>query len=76
MVKKLSEFVNPALSYSSISHLYPPSKCLLLKSCLGLGAFLVERSFFPENERNDQEHVLKNIGTISKRTELNGTGIA
>ena len=22
---------------------------------LGLGAFLVERSFFPENERNDQE---------------------
>ena len=48
-------------------------------SCLhlGLGAFLVERSFFPENERNDQEqshcfekkerleHVLKNIGTIS-----------
>ena len=24
-------------------------------SSLGLGAFLVERSFFPENERNDQE---------------------
>ena len=22
---------------------------------LGLGAFLVEQSFFPENERNDQE---------------------
>ena len=22
---------------------------------VGLGAFLVERSFFPENERNDQE---------------------
>ena len=22
---------------------------------LGLGAFLVERSFFPKNERNDQE---------------------
>ena len=48
---------------------------------VGLGAFLVERSFFPENERNDQERshrseknerlelVLKNIGTISKRTE-------
>ena len=46
-------------------------------SSLGLGAFLVERSFFPENERNDQERyhrsekkrVLKNFGTISKRTE-------
>ena len=48
---------------------------------IGLGAFLVERSFFPENERNDQERphrsekkkrlerVLKNIGTFSKRTE-------
>ena len=56
---------------------------------VGLGAFLVERSFFPENERNDQERpyhsekknerlerVLKNIGTFSKRTERNGTGIA
>jgi len=55
---------------------------------LGLGTFLVERSFFPENERNDQEQshhsdkkndglerVFKNIGTISKRTEQNGTGI-
>ena len=53
---------------------------------LGLGAFLVERSFFPENERNDQvershrseknersERVLKNFGMI---TERNGTGIA
>ena len=42
---------------------------------------MVERSFFPENERIDQERshrseknerlecVLKNIGTISKRTE-------
>ena len=52
---------------------------------LGLSAFLVERSFLPENERNDQERshrskknellerVLKNIGTISKRTERNGT---
>jgi len=52
---------------------------------LGLGAFLVERSFFPENERNDQERshrsgkkrtlierVLKNFGTVSKRTERNG----
>ena len=50
-------------------------------SSLGLGAFLVQRSFFPENERNDQERyhrseknerserVLKNFGTISKRTE-------
>ena len=50
-------------------------------SILGLGAFLVERSFFPENERNDQERshrseknerserVLKNFGTISKGTE-------
>ena len=48
---------------------------------LGLGAFLVERSFFPKNEWNDQERshrseknkrlerLLKNIGTISKRTE-------
>ena len=62
---------------------------------VGLGAFQVERSFFPENERNDQERsrtikndpivpkknerserVLKNFGTISKRTERNGTGIA
>ena len=52
---------------------------------IGLDAFLVERSFFPENERNDQERshrteknerserVLKNFGTISKRTERNGT---
>ena len=48
---------------------------------LGLGAFMVERSFFPENKRNDQERshsskknerlerVLRNIETISKRTE-------
>ena len=48
---------------------------------LGLGLFLVEWSFFPENKRNDQErshcskknegleHVLKNFGMISKRTE-------
>ena len=48
---------------------------------VGLGGFLVERSFFAENERNDQERshrseknerldrVRKNIGTISKRTE-------
>ena len=55
---------------------------------LGLGALTVERSFFAENERNDQERshrseknerlerVLKNIGTISKRTERNRTGIA
>ena len=53
---------------------------------IGLGALTVERSFFPENERNDQERshrsekknerlerVLKNFGTISKRTERNGT---
>ena len=26
-----------------------------IEPSLGLGAFLVERSFFPENERNDQE---------------------
>ena len=51
---------------------------------LGLGAFLVERSFFPENERNNQERsrrseknerserVLKNFGTISKSTGRNG----
>ena len=47
----------------------------------GLGAFLVERSFLPENERNDPivpkknerlERVLKNVGMISKRTERNG----
>ena len=44
---------------------------------VGLGAFLVERSFFPKNERNDQEQshrsekkterlerILKNIETI------------
>ena len=55
---------------------------------LGLGGLKVERSFFAKNERNDQERshrseknerlecVLKNIGTISKRTEWNGTGIA
>ena len=55
---------------------------------IGLGALTVERSFFPENERNDQERshrfkknerlerVLKNIGTISKRMERNGTEIA
>ena len=60
---------------------------LTLKCILGLGAFLVERSFFPENERNDQERshrsekngrlerVLKNFGTVSKRTEQNGSGI-
>jgi len=48
---------------------------------LGLGALTVERSFFPENEQYDQERshrseknkrlerLLKNIGTISKRTE-------
>ena len=50
--------------------------------------FLVERLFFPKDEQNDQEQSqfrkqnerverdLKNIGTISKRTELNGAGIA
>ena len=55
---------------------------------LGLGALTVERSFFPETERNDQERshrsdkterlerVLKNIETISKRTERNGMGIS
>ena len=55
---------------------------------VGLGALTVERSFFAENERNDQERshrseknerlerVLKNIGTISKRTERNRTEIA
>ena len=55
---------------------------------LGLGAFLVERSFFPENKRNDQERshrseknerlerVPKNTGTISKRMERNRTGFA
>ena len=54
---------------------------------LGLCMFLVERWFFPENERNDQERshrskkkrpvcVLKNVGTIIKRKERNGTGIA
>ena len=55
---------------------------------LRLGAFLVKRSFFPKNERNNQEQshhskkneslerVLKNIVTISKRTERNGMGIA
>ena len=44
----------------------------------------MERSFFPDNERNDQERfhrseknerlerVLKNFVTISKRTERNG----
>ena len=49
----------------------------MIISNLGLGAFLVERSFFPENERNDQERshhsekkersecVLKIFGTIS-----------
>ena len=49
---------------------------------IGLGAFLVERLFFPKNERKDQERshcsetknerlerVLKNMGTISNRTE-------
>ena len=53
-----------------------------------MGAFLVEQSFFPKNERNDQERThhseknerlergLKNFGTISKRTERNGSGIA
>ena len=61
---------------------------LTIYECVGLGASLVERSFFPENERNDQEpsqrsekktrleHILKNIETISKRTERNGTGMA
>ena len=51
-------------------------------SSLGLGAFLVERSFFPENERNDQERyhrseknerserVLKNLERLVK--ERNG----
>ena len=50
---------------------------------IGLGAFLVEWSFFPENKRmikNDPivkkneclERVLKNIGMISKRMEQNG----
>ena len=51
---------------------------------VGLGAFLMERSFFPKNERNDQERshrseknerlerVLKYIGTISNRMERNG----
>ena len=55
---------------------------------VGLGALTVEQSFFHENERNDQERshrskkkerselVLKNFGTISKRTERNETGIA
>ena len=50
-------------------------------SQVGLCAFLVERSFFPENEQNAQERchrseknerlerVLKNIGTIGNRTE-------
>ena len=52
--------------------------CMVFKGYLvvGLGAFLVERSFFAENERNDQERshrseknerldrVRKNIGTI------------
>ena len=28
---------------------------ILIGLQIGLGAFLVERSFFPENERNDQE---------------------
>jgi len=44
----------------------------------------MERSFFPENEQNNQERshrcekneglerVLENIGTISKKTERNG----
>ena len=59
----------------------------LLNCKLGLGALTVERSFFPENERNNQERshrsekkrlerILKNIGMISKRTERNGTEIA
>ena len=46
---------------------------------IGLGAFLVEWLFFPENKRNDQERLeclLKNIGTLSKRIEQNGTRIA
>ena len=60
--------------------------CLFLSASeFGLGALTVERSFFPKNERNDPivpkknerlERVLKNIGTISKRTERNGTGSA
>ena len=53
-------------------------------SVVGLGAFLVERSLFPENERYDQErshrskktnawNAFLNIDrTISKRTERNG----
>ena len=48
----------------------------------------MERSFFPENELNDQERshrseknerlerIFKNIGTIIKRTEQNRMGIA
>ena len=51
-----------------------PLFCIQESLGLGLGALTVERSFFAENERNDQENkhlerILKNIGTISKRTE-------
>jgi hypothetical protein len=51
-----------------------PLFCVQKSLGLGLGALTVERSFFAENERNDQENehlerILKNIGTISKRTE-------
>ena len=33
----------------------PNLTLFVLGEGVGLGAFLVERSFFPENERNDQE---------------------
>ena len=61
--------------YRSISKIF--------KFRIGLGAFLVERSFFPENERNDQEQSHRSekkrtlsIWTISKRKEWNRAGIA
>ena len=41
--------VPPTFSTDRFSN-FNPDRCVL-----GLGAFLVERSFFPENERNDQE---------------------
>ena len=43
---------------------------------VGLGVVPGERSFLHENKWNDQERVLKNIGTICKGTERNGTEIA
>ena len=56
---------------------------------VGLGVVPGERSFFHKNERNDQERsqcsekknerierVLKNVRTICKGTEQNGTEIA